>query len=255
MSNCIKSIHNWLSNNSLSLNPNKTETIFLDHPSPKRPLTVPPFIIVNNHNYDINILYSDNVKYIGVYFDSSLSFHRHISNLLRSINFHLHSFRLIRNSIPLSVSRNLATSFILPLFDHCNILLFSLPGYQIKKLQIPQNALARSIFKIGRFSQIHISPYLKRLHWLPIQFRIIYKVLLLTHNSLHHNIPAYLSSLISIPTHTISLRSTTSYLLHINISYSSYHNIHHGTYLPLIYGINYHINYAPLNPPTYLNFY
>ena len=57
MFNCIKSIHNWLSNNSLSLNPNKTETIFLHFPSPKHPLTVPPFIMVNNHN----ILYSDNI--------------------------------------------------------------------------------------------------------------------------------------------------------------------------------------------------
>ena len=142
MSNCIKSIHTWLSNNSLSLNHNKTETIFLHLPSPRRPLTVPPFIMVNNHN----ILYYDNVKYLGVYFDSSLSFHRHISNLLRSINFHLHSFRLIRNSISLSVSITIASSFILQLFDYCNILLFSLPGYQIKKLQILQNALIRSIF-------------------------------------------------------------------------------------------------------------
>ena len=132
--------------------------IFLHIPSPKRPLTVPPFIMVNNHN----ILYSDNVKYIGVYFDSSLSFYRHISNLLRSINFNLQSFRLISN-----------------------------------------------------FSQIHISPYLKRLHLLPITFRIIYKVLLLTHKFLHHNRLEYLSSLISIPTHTISLRSITSYLLHL----------------------------------------
>ena len=74
MSNCIKSIHTWFSNNSISLNPNKTETIFLHLPSPRRPLTVPSFIMVNNHN----ILYSDNIKYLGVYFDSSLSFHRHI---------------------------------------------------------------------------------------------------------------------------------------------------------------------------------
>ena len=94
MSNCIKSIHNWLSNNSLSLNHNKTETIFLHLPSPRRPLKVPPFIMINNHN----ILYSDNIKYLGVYFDSSLSFHRHISNLIRSIHY-LQSFRLIRNSI------------------------------------------------------------------------------------------------------------------------------------------------------------
>ena len=104
MSNCIKSIHTWLSYNSLSLNHNKTETIFLHLPSPRRPLTVPPFIMVNNHN----IIYSDNVKYLGVYFDSSLYFHRHISNLLHSINFHLYSFRLIRNSISLSVSITLA---------------------------------------------------------------------------------------------------------------------------------------------------
>ena len=66
-----------------------------------------------------------------------------------------------------------------------------------------------------RFSQIHFSPYLYRLHWLPIQFRIIFKVLQLSHNSLHNNRPEYLSSLVSIPIHNISLRSTTSCLLHL----------------------------------------
>ena len=167
--------------------------------------------MVNNHN----ILYSDNAKYIGVYLYSSLSFHRHISNLLLYINFHLYSFRLIRNSISLSVSITLALSLILPLYDYCNIILFSLPDYQIKKLQILQNALVRSILEIDRFSQIHISPYLHRLHWLPIKCRIIFKALLLTHNYLHHNRPEYISSLIYIATHTISLRSTTSYLLHL----------------------------------------
>ena len=54
-----------------------------------------------------------------------------------------------------------------------------------------------------------------RLHWPPIQFRVLFKVLLLTHNPLHHNRPAYLSSLISIPTHTISIRSTISYFIHL----------------------------------------
>ena len=209
--------------------------------------------MVNNHN----ILYSDNVKYLGVYFDSSLSFHRHISNLLRSINFHLHSFRLIRNSISLSVSITLPSSFILPLFNYCNILLFSLPGYQIKKLQILQNALVRSIFKIDRFSQIHISPYLYRLHWLPIKFRIIFKVLLLTHNSLHHNRPEYLSSLIYIPTHTLSLSIKillTFYIYPLSLIYIPLIFVH-GTYRPLIYGINYHIIYATLNPSPLLKLY
>ena len=57
----------------------------------------------------------------------------------------------------------------------------------------------------------HISPYLKLL----IRFRVIFKVLLLMHNSIYHNRPEYLSSLIYSITHIISLRSTTSYLLHL----------------------------------------
>ena len=81
------------------------------------------------------ILYSDNDKYLGVYFDSSLSFHRYISNIRCSINVHLHSFRLIRNSISLSVSiTHKRFIFYITVFDYCNILLFSVPGYQIKKI-------------------------------------------------------------------------------------------------------------------------
>ena len=67
-------MHNWLSNNSISQNPNKTEATSLHIPSPKRPLTVPPCIMINNHD----ILYSDNIKYISVYFDKYLWFHCHI---------------------------------------------------------------------------------------------------------------------------------------------------------------------------------
>ena len=141
---------------------------------------------------------------------------------------------------------------MLPLFDYCNILkksqmysylakvkyleslltilfvhllfffyndynnkMYLILSYQVKQLQILQDTLVRSIFKIDRFYQIHISQYLNRLHWPPIQCRVIFNILLLTHNYLHHNRLEYLSSLISIPTHTISIRSTTSYLLHL----------------------------------------
>ena len=92
---------------------------------------------------------------------------------------------------------------------------FHLTCLSNKKIQLLQNALVRSILKIDRFYQKHISPYLNRLHWLPIKFRVIIKVILLIYNSFHHNRPEYLSFLISIPTHTISLHSTTSYLLHL----------------------------------------
>ena len=86
------------------------------------------FIMVNDH-----ILYSDNVQYCDVYFYSSLSFHHHVSNLLHSINFHLHSFHLIRNFISLSVTITLPLSFILMLFITA---IFSFSPYLAIKLKI-----------------------------------------------------------------------------------------------------------------------
>jgi len=54
--------------------------------------------------------------------------------------------------------------------------LFGLPKAQIAKLQRIQNAAARLILDIGKFS--HITPALYELHWLPVSLRIDYKILL-----------------------------------------------------------------------------
>ena len=50
--------------------------------------------------------------------------------------------------------------------------------YKIEKLQRVQNAAARLICKQPKFS--HIKPVLYELHWLPIKYRIKFKILLIT---------------------------------------------------------------------------
>ena len=45
-------------------------------------------------------------------------------------------------------------------------------------------------------SPLHMLPFLKRLHILPIKFCIEFKIALLTHKCLHRNAPAYLRKLI-----------------------------------------------------------
>ena len=75
-------------------------------------------------------------------------------------------------------------------------LLFGLPNVQIAKLQRVQNAAARLILGIGKFS--HITPALYELHWLPVSLRIDYKILLLTFKCIYGLAPTYLSDLISI---------------------------------------------------------
>ncbi len=59
----------------------------------------------------------------------------------------------------------------------------------------------------------HITPILQSLHWLPIKFRISYKILLLAYKALNGLAPAYLTNLLSRYNPTRSLRSQNSGLL------------------------------------------
>ena len=60
----------------------------------------------------------------------------------------------------------------------------------MKKLQIAQNAAARLISGIMRHE--HISGILRELHWLPATKRCQYKLLVLTYQALHGNLPFYI---------------------------------------------------------------
>ncbi len=59
----------------------------------------------------------------------------------------------------------------------------------------------------------NITPILQSLHWLPIKFRISYKILLLAYKALNDLAPAYLTNLLSRYNPTRSLRSQNSGLL------------------------------------------
>ena len=58
-----------------------------------------------------------------------------------------------------------------------------LPRYQIQELQPVQNASARLIFSMPRYC--HITPLLFDLHWLPVNQRVAFKMLLLVYKVLH----------------------------------------------------------------------
>ena len=63
------------------------------------------------------------------------------------------------------------------------------------KLQRVQNSLARIVTSTRKYD--HITPVLNRLHWLPVQQRVMYKTAMLTYKSLNIGQPEHMSVLLS----------------------------------------------------------
>ena len=82
----------------------------------------------------------------------------------------------------------------------------------IARLQRVQNCLARVVTKAPRFSRS--VPILKRLHWLPVKFRIHFKILaIIFQNFFEDNQPAFLADLLVRPKCSKYLRSTNKFVV------------------------------------------
>ena len=77
--------------------------------------------------------------------------------------------------------------------DYCNSLLYNTKKAYITRLLRVQNALCCTVFKLNKYC--HVTPFLHKLHWLPIHYRILFKYNLLTYKAIHFSQPPYISSL------------------------------------------------------------
>ena len=91
-------------------------------------------------------------------------------------------------------TKMLVHAFVTSCLDYCNSLLFGIPQYQIKRLQRVLNAAARITCFTPRCS--HITPVLMHLHWLPIKFRVEFKIALLVYKALNGMAPDYIVDLL-----------------------------------------------------------
>ena len=133
---------------------------------------------------------------LRTWFDSNLNLQEQIHSTCKSRFFHLFNIRRIRKYLSQESARTLVHAFIIGRIDYCNGLFFGLPSFYLIKLQRLQNAAARLISNVPRYSRI--TPVLRSLHWLPVKFRIDFKILLLTFKVIYGHAPGYSIDLIAI---------------------------------------------------------
>ena len=79
--------------------------------------------------------------------------------------------------------------------DYCNSLFLSPTDFELRRLQLVQNSLCRVVTRSSKFS--HITPQLKKkLHWLPVRYRVQSKIGLITYKILTQGQSVYLRGLI-----------------------------------------------------------
>ena len=201
--NCISEIEYWMAQNFLQLNQDKTEI-----------LVIGPEALREKLNFKLDALQikpSDKIKNLGVVFDSDLSFEHHIRQITKIGFYHLKNIAKVRPLLSKANTETLIHAFITCRIDYCNALFSGLPKKNITPLQLLQNSAARVLTKTRK--RAHITPILKSLHWLPVCFRIDFKILLLVFKALNGLSPSYLSDLLLNYEPSRTLRSSDRGLL------------------------------------------
>ncbi|XP_064419351.1 uncharacterized protein LOC135359048 [Latimeria chalumnae] len=201
---CLSEIRSWMAGNWLRLNPKKTEVLLVgkDHVCESLFGTLSPPSLNDGVLRMVKV-----TKSLGVFLDASLTLERQISSVVSSGFFHLKNIQRLYPVLPYDSLSTLMHAFVSSRLDYCNALYAGLPLKAIHRLQLVQNAAARVVNNVSRFD--HITPILQELHWLPIRWRITFKVLVLVFKTLNGLGPAYLRDFLTPyvparPLHSIS---------------------------------------------------
>ena len=156
----------WMSAQHLKINLDQTELLFLpEKGSPTHDLTIT--------NKNSVVARTQTARNVGV--THQLSF-TNIASTTRSCRYMLHNIRRTRPPLTQKGAQVLVQALVISL-------LAGLPASSIRPLQLLQNAAARLVFNLQKFTQN--TPLLHFLHWLPVAARIRFKTLVLGYRAVN----------------------------------------------------------------------
>ena len=186
ITNCLRSIIDWSNAHFMKINPDKTEIMLL------RPASLNKEVIINGIIFEGDcIRFSNEVKNVGVWIDKNLIMDKHINFIVSHCYKILKDIGRIKKCLQQSHLENLVHAVVSSRLDYCNSLFANIGKSNLQKLQKVQNSAAKLI--LGKRRRDSASTALRELHWLNIESRITFKLLLLVHKVLRGRCSSNLS--------------------------------------------------------------
>ena len=192
-------IKEWMNRHFLKINPDKTEIIvFLPYKFRNESLINGAFL-----GGDC-IRFGQSVKNLGFNLDRFLYMDSHVDATVSYCYKLISDVARIRYLLSNEDTVSLMHAIVSSRLDYCNSLLYGVNKSVIQKFQRVQNAAARLISKRKKHESVR--DVLIDLHWLPVEQRIIFKLLVFTYKIINNLAPECLNNLISV-------RSADAFLL------------------------------------------
>ena len=201
--NCLEKLKIYMIENHLKLNDSKTEVIVFGSSKLKEQISLHGTFLKSGKC----IRFNDNVKYLGIFLDSLLSFEDQVQKVTSLSYTSMRNISQVKNCLSQQNLETFVHAFISSHLDYCNIIYLGLSRKLINKLQKLQNAAIRLIFKVR--ARHPVSSLFRNLHWLNIEQRVVFKVLLVVYKCINGLAPDVLKSLITVRnTETLILKQT-----------------------------------------------
>ena len=178
--------------------------------------------------------------------DSDFSLSKHVQNFCKSRFVKLCDFRHVRWFLTHDVSVLVVNALVSSRLDYCISLFWSLSKLKLCKLQYIQNSGVRILSYTSRYTSI--TPVFKKLHWLPVKQRILFKTDTHIYKFLPTGFPRYFAPYLSSYSSSNSTRNSQSgdNFLVIPKFYPSVHKSVKQILPP--FGMLFQMRFVPLHP-------
>lgn len=187
---CLSCIFKWMNEYFLRLNQDKTKILVIAPPSVRKEIRIGGMFL-----NDTCIRFVESAKNLGVILDTELSFESQVNKVVKSCFMTIRKLSSIKQFLSSNHLKSLVCTNIFSQLDYCNSLYFGINSTLVKKLQQVQNSAARLIR--SKDYSMSLENIFHNCHWLRVNDRIYFKLLLIVHKCLNHKAPDSLSALLT----------------------------------------------------------